>query len=255
MTDRDDAAADPWLTLGEIAAELRVNPATVRLWVSRGELKATRAGQRKWLVRRSELDRMLGEDRRADPSPTPAADDDAPPTPASPAPQVTYVEAEEFDRFVPVDDARFLELRDALAAMKAADIRWSAALRASRNVPPAPGFADRVRAIAEAGQAEAGALRRAAIARSGGGGSLTRSPSDRISDLRLSHEMSPGANRPGPVELWDEVDATLRQMELALAGTDFLAVADAYQSLSDVMLEIADVLDEADDEDPGRLAG
>ena len=61
MTDENesDPADDPWLTLAEIAEELRVNPATVRLWVRRGRLKAMRAGQRKLLVRRSELDRML----------------------------------------------------------------------------------------------------------------------------------------------------------------------------------------------------
>jgi excisionase family DNA binding protein len=50
---------DPWLTLAEIAAELRVNPATVRLWISRGQLDATRPGRRKLLVRWSKLDRML----------------------------------------------------------------------------------------------------------------------------------------------------------------------------------------------------
>ena len=56
--------ADPWLTLAEIAAELRVNPATVRLWISRGQLDATRPGRRKLLVRRSELDRMLAQPGR-----------------------------------------------------------------------------------------------------------------------------------------------------------------------------------------------
>ena len=38
-----------------------VNPATVRQWVSKGQLKASRAGVRKWIVRRSDLDRMLDE--------------------------------------------------------------------------------------------------------------------------------------------------------------------------------------------------
>jgi excisionase family DNA binding protein len=56
--------ADPWLTLAEIAAELRVDPATVRLWISRGKLDAARAGQRKLIVRRSELDRMLADSGR-----------------------------------------------------------------------------------------------------------------------------------------------------------------------------------------------
>jgi excisionase family DNA binding protein len=41
-------------------AELRVNPATVRLWIARRRLPATRPGQRKLLVRRSDVDRMLG---------------------------------------------------------------------------------------------------------------------------------------------------------------------------------------------------
>ena len=54
---------DPWLTLAEIAEELRMSPATIRSWVSNGTLRAMRPGKRKLLVRRSELDRMLaGED-------------------------------------------------------------------------------------------------------------------------------------------------------------------------------------------------
>ena len=71
MTENEpDPAEDPWLTLAEIAEELRVNPATVRLWISRGRLKAMRAGQRKLLVRRSELDRMLtlADPSRAEPA-------------------------------------------------------------------------------------------------------------------------------------------------------------------------------------------
>jgi len=56
-----DPPEDPWLTLAEIAAELRVVPATVRLWIARGQLPATRPGQRKLLVRRSDVDRMLGQ--------------------------------------------------------------------------------------------------------------------------------------------------------------------------------------------------
>jgi excisionase family DNA binding protein len=57
----DLAAPDCWLTLAEIAAELRVNPATVRQWIARGRLSATRPGPRKLLVRRSDLDRMLNQ--------------------------------------------------------------------------------------------------------------------------------------------------------------------------------------------------
>jgi hypothetical protein len=31
----DNVDDDPWLTVAEIADELRVNPATVRLWISK----------------------------------------------------------------------------------------------------------------------------------------------------------------------------------------------------------------------------
>lgn len=36
--DPDDTDSDPWLTVAEIAAQLRLNPATIRLWVSKGTL-------------------------------------------------------------------------------------------------------------------------------------------------------------------------------------------------------------------------
>jgi excisionase family DNA binding protein len=58
-SELDNVDGDPWLTMAEIAEALRVNPATVRLWVSKGTLPATRAGKRKLLIRRSDLDRML----------------------------------------------------------------------------------------------------------------------------------------------------------------------------------------------------
>ncbi|MGZ4305232.1 MAG: helix-turn-helix domain-containing protein [Solirubrobacteraceae bacterium] len=66
-TDRD-----PWLTLAEIADELRVNASTVRLWVSQGRLGASRAGRRKWLVRRSELERFVAASGSSEPRPADA---------------------------------------------------------------------------------------------------------------------------------------------------------------------------------------
>jgi excisionase family DNA binding protein len=51
-TDRPD---DPWLTVAEIAEDLRLSPATIRSWISKRTLRAMRAGERTYLVRRSEL--------------------------------------------------------------------------------------------------------------------------------------------------------------------------------------------------------
>ena len=53
------AQDDDWLTLPQIAEMLQMNPSTIRLWVSEGRLQAHKAGGRKWLVRRSELERLL----------------------------------------------------------------------------------------------------------------------------------------------------------------------------------------------------
>lgn len=52
---------DELLTLPQIAQMLRVNPSTVRLWVREQRLAAHKAGGRKWLVRRGDLERMLEE--------------------------------------------------------------------------------------------------------------------------------------------------------------------------------------------------
>src|SRR5436309_2985851 len=56
---RSLADEDRWMTLKEIGEEFKANSETVRLWVTRGELPAVRAG-RKWLVRRSEVLRLIG---------------------------------------------------------------------------------------------------------------------------------------------------------------------------------------------------
>ena len=51
---------DELMTLPEIAQTLGMNPSTVRLWVREGRLQAEKMG-RKWMVRRTDLERMLAE--------------------------------------------------------------------------------------------------------------------------------------------------------------------------------------------------
>ncbi len=58
LFDQQPAADDPWLTIPEAGAELKLHPATLRRWVKDGRLQAVRAG-RTWRVRRSDLDRAL----------------------------------------------------------------------------------------------------------------------------------------------------------------------------------------------------
>jgi excisionase family DNA binding protein len=52
--------AEDFLTVYDIADLLRVNPQTVRNWISRGELPAIRVGSRRVRVRRADFDAFLG---------------------------------------------------------------------------------------------------------------------------------------------------------------------------------------------------
>jgi excisionase family DNA binding protein len=56
---------------------LQMNPSTIRLWVHEGRLRAHKAGGRKWLVRRSELDRLLASRTNAPTPPAAAAGEPA----------------------------------------------------------------------------------------------------------------------------------------------------------------------------------
>jgi excisionase family DNA binding protein len=63
MPDNPNPASDedPWLTVPQVSEELKLHPATVRVWINSGRLAAVRAG-RTWRVRRSEVDRALLSD-------------------------------------------------------------------------------------------------------------------------------------------------------------------------------------------------
>jgi excisionase family DNA binding protein len=53
---------EPLLTPAQVAEELHVTVGTVRRWITTGELRAAKAGPRRWTVRRSDLDRFLVAD-------------------------------------------------------------------------------------------------------------------------------------------------------------------------------------------------
>lgn len=53
---------EPLLTPAQVAEELHVTVGTVRRWITTGELRAAKAGPRRWTVRRSDLDRFLAAD-------------------------------------------------------------------------------------------------------------------------------------------------------------------------------------------------
>jgi excisionase family DNA binding protein len=64
MTDISDTPGlddDPWLTVQQVSEELKIHPATVRVWIKQQRLRAVRAGKG-FRVRRSEVDRALRAD-------------------------------------------------------------------------------------------------------------------------------------------------------------------------------------------------
>ena len=153
MTDPDpDRTDDPWLTIAEFAAEMRVRPVTVRSWIAKGQLRATRAGKRKWLVRRSELARMLdqGQEPRL-----PLPRRRSGPRSSVPTPTITRRRCGH-----QVVEAAAAVARDQLDHDYGfAAYEWEVALEQSRMAPPDPRFGGRIRHIAQAAARRSATIR------------------------------------------------------------------------------------------------
>ncbi len=233
--DRPDSD-DPWLTPTEIAKEIRVNAATIRLWISKGLLPATRAGQRKLLVRRSEVVGLLAENSSAGgvqpyrrpqhPRYTSIAEPGA-------VIKGGWTTSSLFAREGDPD-----EFRAAAQAFQAADRLWDEAQAASDNPPPDPGFGSRVRAFAEACEQQASSLKTAADVPG-----LIWTPEPDAREMVLSYELRPGANRPGPAILWQRFDSAVQLLGIAKEAPTMSLVAAGYAEVATVMHEIADALE------------
>ncbi len=121
--------------------------------------------------------------------------------------------------------------------LRRADAAWEQAQAASENVPPAPGFADRIRALGTACEQQARSLAEAGWIK---GFAWTPIPGAR--DMTISAELRPGANRPGPSALWERFDRAVNRLGVAMEGQIMYVVAFRYRDLGAVMHEIADVL-------------
>jgi excisionase family DNA binding protein len=68
-------ADQEYLTPAQVAAELHVTVVTVRRWIASGALRASKAGPRKWMIRRSDIADFLsgaapGDDVQASEDPS-----------------------------------------------------------------------------------------------------------------------------------------------------------------------------------------
>ncbi len=59
-------ADEQYLTPAQVADELQVTVVTVRRWIANRELRATKAGPRRWMIRRSELNSFLAGGGQSD---------------------------------------------------------------------------------------------------------------------------------------------------------------------------------------------
>ncbi len=228
MADKDaETPEDPWLTLAEIAEELRMSPATIRSWISNGTLRAMRPGKRKLLVRRSELDRMLRGDDMLGPDSDQepeggwrAMDTIAPPgqSPHWPAQAVEHVSRGGW--------------------LGVTETQWRNALRSSAMAPPDAGFLVRIREIAEAAARKA-----AAFANIDEAPGVWWQSQSGLPDGILSYELRPAASRPGPSAVWARFDAAVEDLGAAMESRSVPAEQVALERLSLVMYEIADALE------------
>lgn len=233
--DRDD----PWLTPIEIAKEIRVNAATIRLWISKGQLPATRVGQRKLLVRRSDVLRLLAENSTSggvQPYRRPQH-----PRYAGPADSRIPIRGGWSTSSLFAREGDPEELFAAAQALQEADRAWEEAQDASENPPPDPGFGARVRALAEACAQRARALEVAADVPG-----LVWTPEPDAREMVLSYELRPGATRPGPASLWRRFDSAVELLGIAKEGATMSLIAAGYDDLAAVMHEIADALEVKD---------
>jgi excisionase family DNA binding protein len=232
--ERNAADDDPWLTVAEIAAELRLNPATIRLWISKGTLPATRAGRRKLLIRRSDLDRLLRDMR----SERPAVD----PLPRleggydrrrSPPLSRRQLSTADIHGHRPEPG----EMEEIIRGIQLADEAWEQAQAASENPPPDAGFAYRLRGLAKASEQQGAWLLSAAQTLG-----FEWTPVLDRRGMVISHELRPGANRPGPADLWVEFDRGVERLGFAMATGRMYNVAWAYRDLAETMNAISNAL-------------
>jgi len=243
LTEEEREAADPWLTLAEIAAELRVNPATVRQWVAKGQLRASRAGVRKWIVRRSDLDRMLADTnssaddilRRIEQGDEPWLGA-RPPRRPDPTPAEDAALADE-PTPAPTRKPRTPKAQGAVELLQHAIAGYEKAINASAYAPPSPGYVDRIRAISESCEHMAATMLNASEA----AGVRWRSKTDMAEFL--PYELKSGGNRPGPAEMWEEFDAAFERLSITATGTDIVAVAHVFREVWATLRAVADELE------------
>lgn len=118
---------------------------------------------------------------------------------------------------------------------------WAGAMRAHKMAPPDAGFADRLRALAEAAADEQVAWEHAHAA-----GLLWR-PVPGADKAQPPYELRPGTGRRGPGQLWTRFDATVAGLNQAITQSSAADVADAFGEVADAAQALADEIAREDE--------
>jgi hypothetical protein len=123
-----------------------------------------------------------------------------------------------------------------MRAVRHASDDWAAAMRAHKLAPPDPGFASRLRDLAEAASNEQVAWEHAHAA-----GLLWR-PVPGAENAEPPYELRPGTGRRGPAALWERFDAAVGTLNHAITGSSAASVADAFGDFADAAGALADAV-------------
>jgi hypothetical protein len=127
-----------------------------------------------------------------------------------------------------------------MRAVRQAGAGWAQAMRAHKLAPPDPGFAQRLRALADAAAREQVAWEHAHAA-----GLLWR-PVPGAESAEPPYELRPGTGRRGPADLWSRFDAAVQTLNRAITGSDATDVADAFGEMAAVAASLADAVADED---------
>ncbi len=125
-----------------------------------------------------------------------------------------------------------------LNQLKAAGRTWEQALDRHWQAPPAPGFENRLRTLAEAAAEQHTACDDAHQA------GLAWRPLPGASTAEPPYELRRDANRSGPPELWQRFDASVRSLGVALEGYSLPVIARAFGDLSENAHALANALEQ-----------
>lgn len=116
---------------------------------------------------------------------------------------------------------------------------WRLALETHRLAPPDRDFSARLAGLADAASRQAKACRTADAA------GYDWTPT-RAADSKPPFELQPGSGRRGPDQLWQRFDRAVADLSRIATGRDMLAVAGAYEELSEAAGELSQAVERED---------